>query len=174
MQFHDGLEVLGTDERPRDGGLWCGVFEDSVVERVELPSTLKRIEYSAFECCKSLKSIALPDGLEHIGMKCFKDSALEEIRLPALKTIEQLTFSCCMGLKSVQFSPGLERIGIKAFCGTKLESVRFPSSLRRICQGAFSECNNLRTVVLNEGLEALGADEYPPKSAGFQYYLGTF
>ena len=70
-KFGEGLEVLGTDEYLEDGKMYCGVFEESAVERVELPSTLKRIEYSAFEKCKNLKSIDLPDGLEHIGKCCF-------------------------------------------------------------------------------------------------------
>ena len=48
VKFREGLEVLGTDEYSDDGGMWCGVFEESSVEHVELPTTLKRIEYSAF------------------------------------------------------------------------------------------------------------------------------
>ena len=71
MELNEGLEVLGTDEYPDDGGTWCGVFEQSSLECVELPSTLKRIEYSAFEECKNLKSINLPEKLEHIEKRCF-------------------------------------------------------------------------------------------------------
>ena len=48
MKFNEGLEVLGTDEYPDDGGLWCGIFQESSIESVELPSTLKRMEYSVF------------------------------------------------------------------------------------------------------------------------------
>ena len=48
VKFSEGLEVLGTDEYDDDGGMWYGVFQESSIEHVELPSTLKRIEYSAF------------------------------------------------------------------------------------------------------------------------------
>ena len=71
MKFGEGLEILGTNEYPDNGNLWYGVFEESSIESVELPSTLKRIEYWAFENCKSLKSITLPDKLEYIGNRCF-------------------------------------------------------------------------------------------------------
>ena len=71
MKFNNGLEVIGTDEYLNDGGLCYGVFEESSVENIELPSTLKRIEYSVFEGCKSLRSIHLPDRLEFIGQRCF-------------------------------------------------------------------------------------------------------
>ena len=48
-----------------------GVFEESAIEHAELPSTLKRIEYGAFEKCRRLKSIRFPRGLEYIGKHCF-------------------------------------------------------------------------------------------------------
>ena len=48
MKFNEGLEVLGTNEYDDDGSMYLGVFQDSSVEHVELPSTLKRIEYCAF------------------------------------------------------------------------------------------------------------------------------
>ena len=55
------------DEYTNDGNWWCGVFENSALEDVFFPSTLKRIEYSVFEGCKSLRSINLPERLEFIG-----------------------------------------------------------------------------------------------------------
>ena len=46
--LNEGLETLGTDEYPNGDGGWCGVFEGSVLEQVDLPSTLRKIEYSTF------------------------------------------------------------------------------------------------------------------------------
>ena len=71
MVLNGGLEVLGTDEYTPDGRTWYGVFQESTLESVELPSTLKRIEYNAFQSCKRLKSIVLPDKLEYVGECCF-------------------------------------------------------------------------------------------------------
>lgn len=71
VRFGDGLVELGTDERPDDGEMYFGVFQESAVERVELPYTLRRIEYCAFKSCKSLKDIGLPASVEHIGELCF-------------------------------------------------------------------------------------------------------
>ena len=65
--LNEGLEVLGTDERIAIDMGYYGVFEKSAVEEVVLPSTLKRIEYSAFEDCGHLKDAVLPEGLEYIG-----------------------------------------------------------------------------------------------------------
>ena len=64
------MEVLGKDEY-LDGKELCGVFEGSAIEDIKLPTTLKRIEYSAFKNCKYLKRVRLPEKLEYIGRKCF-------------------------------------------------------------------------------------------------------
>ena len=69
--LNEGLEVLGTDEYRQDGKEYSGVFQESGLKRVKLPSTLKRIEYRAFTACESLKCIDLPESLEYIGERCF-------------------------------------------------------------------------------------------------------
>lgn len=43
VEFSDGLETLGTEEYQKSGGLLYGVFEESAVENVRLPQTLKNI-----------------------------------------------------------------------------------------------------------------------------------
>ena len=69
MILNEGLEVLGTDERKPDGEIYSGVFQESGLRHVRLPSTLKRIECDTFSDCKRLWSIRLPEELEHIGTK---------------------------------------------------------------------------------------------------------
>ena len=102
MKFGEGLEALGTDEYFNNGKMYLGVFEQSSVEHVELPSTLKRIEYSAFRECKNLKNIELPERLEYIGKCCFGESRLERVKFPAsLRTVAQAAFAECKSLKAV-------------------------------------------------------------------------
>ena len=109
--LNEGLEVLGTDEHSDDDFFdeLCGVFQRSAVERVELPSTLKRIEYRAFKKCADLKEIILPERLEYIGDYCFYDSGLEEITLPgALKEVGDGLFTRCELLRTVWLEGGCE------------------------------------------------------------------
>ena len=63
--------MLGTDEYFGDDEPMRGVFEESALENIKLPSMLRRIEYSAFKSCKNLKSIDLPEKIEYIGKECF-------------------------------------------------------------------------------------------------------
>ena len=52
-----------------------------------------------------------------------------------------------------------------------LRTVIFPKMVRKICQGSFYDVRPLRSVILNEGLEALGTDEYQPDG---DLYKGVF
>ena len=74
----------------------------------------------------------------------------------------------------MEFPEGLEKIGSGAFQGSRIEHVEFSASLRAIARGAFAKCKCLRTVKFSEGLEVLGADEYPPRTEKSPYYCGVF
>ena len=86
VTFNEGLEVLESY-----------ICENSGLERVSLPTTLKEIESSAFSNCKFLKHVSLPDFLEKIGYKCFAYSGIESIVIPKnIKVIEKSTFYQCV------------------------------------------------------------------------------
>ena len=85
-----------------------GVFQDSAVEKITLPSTLKTIHRGAFCGCRKLLKVELPEGLQLIGERAFAGSELSAIEFP--KTL-----------------PRVER---SAFEGTPLEARgRLPASL---------------------------------------------
>lgn len=56
VQLNEGFEVLGTDDYQDDKN-FDGVFDSSALERIALPSTLKKIKFGAFYNCENLKSI---------------------------------------------------------------------------------------------------------------------
>lgn len=91
--------MLGTDELKPDNELYLGAFEKSGLRDVVFPSTLKRIEYSAFAGCKNLKAVRFPEGLEYLGVSCFAGTEIDNIEFPpSLRTISQDSFSWCESL----------------------------------------------------------------------------
>lgn len=89
--------------------MWYGAFEESALESVELPPSLKRIEYRTFCNCRSLRNVALPGRLEFIGQLCFLGCALEKITLPsALKEVQQNVFSDCAWLRAIHVEEGCD------------------------------------------------------------------
>lgn len=154
--LNEGLEVLGVDERTLGSPYHRGVFSESGLKRVRLPSTLKRIEFSVFLRCVQLKTIHFPDSLEYIGTWCFGETGLERVEFPAsLRTICQGAFVYCRSLVTAKFSDGIETLSTNEypgrdkrydgiFSGSALEHVELPATLRRIEYSTFKNCRNLK------------------------------
>lgn len=132
--LNEGLEVLGTKEYLEDIDCEKGVFRCTALKSVELPSTLRRIEFGAFCSCESLKDVTFPDGLEYIGNSAFADSALGRLVLSnSLCTIEEKAFCGCRSLMAVMFWPRVPS-----------RSTKMPMLV--IKRGAFRYCKKLRTI----------------------------
>jgi hypothetical protein len=69
----------------------------AILETIDLPSSVNRIEDEAFKDCASLKRIVLPKTLKKIGGDAFKDCKLfESIVVPkSVKEIGKDAFSGC-------------------------------------------------------------------------------
>ena len=88
----------------------------SELERVDLPSTLKKIPYSMFYKCSKLKTIDLPSTLESISWDAFACSGLERIEFPeGLSVIGEQSFYDCSNLKEVIIPDTVHVVNRKAF-----------------------------------------------------------
>lgn len=83
VEFASGLEVLGTSLDYSEKCVCQGVFEESALQSVKLPRTLKVIESRAFKNCDNLMRIELPRRLECVKDQCFQGSELINIKFPA-------------------------------------------------------------------------------------------
>lgn len=97
------------------------------------------ISNSAFEDCKELKSVSLPNTLNFFGS--FKGcSKLQHIEVPEpVNSICDLCFKDCSSLKSISFGKNITSFGQDAFDGcTNLQSVHI-SDLSQWCKISFSK-----------------------------------
>jgi len=97
------------------------------IETIKLPSTLLRIGEMAFDGCKGLKEIIIPDKVE---------------------TILDGAFMGCKKLNKVVLSKSLHYVGISLFrdC-TLLEEVIIPASLEQLSQDMFYNCKKLKRCI---------------------------
>ena len=105
------------------------------ITSVSLPAGITHIGAAAFAGCSGLTSIDLPNGLESIGYAAFAQTGLTEISFPA----------------------SLTAIGGSAFGETQLTEVTIPGSVGMIENAVFEDCLSLETVVIGEGVTAIGA-----------------
>ena len=130
----------------------------------ESESKLKSIGSSAFNGCRNLISIDLPEGLleikENAFSSCYK---LENVILPStLETIEYGAFAYCGELTSVRFPEKLKFLGADSFIYCeKLVSVVLPGGSCDISTSAFTYSKNIEPTVTKNGLKYLGTTENP-------------
>ena len=84
--------------------------------------------------------------------------ALEYVKLPkSLEPLDDLAaginLSGCINLKEVVIPEGITHVG--DLSNTGLKSVTLPSTLKRICEYAFSNCRNLEEVIIPESITSL-------------------
>jgi len=99
-----------------------------------------RIAMSAFDYCKQLTSVELPQSLLSIGWWSFSD---------------------CIGLTSITIPSSVTSIGQGAFRGCiGLVSINIPKSVTKIENEAFKRCRQLKDVVIENSESKLGKDVF--------------
>lgn len=83
--------------------------------------------------CKD-QTLYIPENIDSIGANCFENTT---------------------GFNQVKFPTNLKYINDYAFYNTQITELDVPGSVEIIAKGAFSLCNKLKTVKLNEGVEEL-------------------
>ncbi len=154
----------------------------SMLETVELPSTLYSIGGHAFSACARLASITIPEGVEIIGTYAFENCKnLKTVKFPSTFGIRNKTFegaynpdnefqqalvysdyvgyifTNCTALTDVSIPEGVPSLTYGMFNGcAKLATVTLPSTLKTL-NGAFNGCTGLVNIDLPTGLTGAGS-----------------
>lgn len=123
----DGQPVISIGEK---------AFINTPISEVILPKSLKAILEGAFEGCKKIKHIDLPDSVEYLGPKCFCKSGIVEFNCPNfVRIIPSMCFYQCAELRKINLGNQVWKLG----------------------HSAFSECSNLQNISLPESLQVIEA-----------------
>lgn len=140
---YDNARYLGNKRDP------YLVLIDAVNEDItscQIHKNTKVIADWALSDCKNLKSIALPDGVTHIG-ECAFDycTDLTSIEIPeSVTSIGEFAFGDCKNLKSIVLPDGVTAIVERTFYRCEsLTSVTIPSSVTDVHYTAFEGCTSL-------------------------------
>lgn len=138
-----------------------GAFRDCwSIEEIDIPSSLTEIGQHTFQGCKRLYKVNLPNTIEHINDYAFENCAITQITLPSsLLTIDSHAFTNCP-ITSIIFPSKLKSIKDAAFHNTLLKTVRIPSSVIEIGFEAFSKCNNLKTLKIDDAAVKISGSFY--------------
>ncbi|KAL7719297.1 hypothetical protein QTN25_003663 [Entamoeba marina] len=103
-----------------------GLFYNSDISFVKLPTSLQSIGKCCFANCTSLSSIEIPSRVTSIEEYCFKNCCyLQSINLPStITTLSESLFNDCLSLSAITIH----------------------STLTQIADDCFKNCNKLKTV----------------------------
>ena len=138
------IKYTGTDKKVvvPEGivGIGDDCFEDSKIESIVFPNTLKVIGPRSFINCYELTEVNIPDSVTLICSKAFMNcEKLRQIKLS--NNIQSIPWKCffgCYSLKNIVIPEGVTTIGQDAFCGCdKMRYCVLPKSLTYIGEAAF-------------------------------------
>ena len=137
-----------------------GAFEGCKnLTTIVVPDTVTIIGNSAFKNCENLTSFTVPTGVTEIEMYAFQNCyALESISIPRnVAKIGNSAFAECSSLASVTLPNNITVIYDDSFKNcTSLTSINIPSNVTYFGRNAFMGCINLTNVTLANGLTNLG------------------
>lgn len=142
----------------------------------DIPSSVRTIGRSAFEECKKIENIILPEKLEAIGRNAFAVcDGLTTIKIPDnVENLDSLIFTGCKSLKDVILPGGVRRyIGGLFGQNSGVRSVKIGEGTREI-DGMFSDLEHLTTAYLPASLSYIGADTFANcNNLSTVYFAGT-
>ena len=126
----------------KNSNIWSGEYRDTVIipETVtynDITYTVVRVGYAAFNTCKYLKAVHIPN---------------------TVTSIDEMGLASCPELTSVNIPEGVTRIGKSAFAGLpKLEGdMVLPSTLTTIGESAFNNCSGFTHVNIPASVTSIG------------------
>ena len=172
ITLNEGLIAIGES----------AFYNSSNLVEVILPSSLKEIGYGAFQAT-GITNINLPKGLETINGRAFGSTKLENIIIPNnVKKLGGYAFEYCdnlssltlptsiteipegfamySGLTSINIPSNITKINLYAFYSTKIKNLVIPGNVKVIVGEAFISCQELESVVLEEGVEEVWYNFY--------------
>lgn len=128
------------------------------VKEIVLPDTLTEIGAEAFRNCFSLTALTIPDSVESIGHSAFVNCIeLSSVNVPyGVKKIESYTFFGCDALEKIVIPESVTEIGSYAFSGCKFPEFNIPSKVTVIGQFAFSGCAELVNITVPNSVTEIG------------------
>lgn len=141
IKLHDNLEIIGIAS-----------FQETKIEKLDIPDSIKEIHALAFSRMPNLKSINLPKcKIDTHGL--FWNSSIEHVEIPeGVTTLKSYMFSKTLDLDSVILPDTIINIEKYAFDESAIRTIDIPEGTKEIQTNAFESCYNLKTVSLPSSL----------------------
>ena len=121
---------------------------------VKMPNSVKQIN-AAFNGCKNLTSVVLPEKLISLDGTFETCSKLENVEFKSCQNIKYRAFRDCSSLRSITLPSNLTNLDEDCFYLSGLDSVIIPNNVEEIGGSAFGWCSNLKYVSFPPSLKKI-------------------
>ena len=157
---------------------WRGAFEDcKSLTEITIPDSVTRIGSRAFYGCTSLTEITMPDRVTEIEKGAFFDcTSLAEITIPdSVTRIGDDAFYGCTSLTSITIPDSVTSIGKYAFSGcTSLTAITIPDSVTSISYAVFKDCTSLTEITIPNSVTKIDGGKFYSYDSHEYEYGGAF
>ena len=167
--YSQGLEYTLSDDGTYYTVTGIGTCTDT---ELVIPSTynglpVKEIGYAAFEYCRHLTSINIPNSITEIrGYAFFSCEGLTSITIPdSVTNLGERVFAYCRSLTSITIPESVTSIPpwMLYYCDS-LASINIHKNITSIGNRAFGYCYGLTSIVIHKGVTSI--DSYAFKASG--------
>ena len=140
-------------------GIGICTVNDIIIPSVYNGLPVRSIGTSAFQGCKNLTSVSIPDSVTSIEPSAFGGcTGLTSITIPdSVISIGNEAFGGCYNLTSLTIGNNVTSIGSYAFINcSSLTNVLIPDSVISICSYVFGYCTSLTNVTIGDSLLSIG------------------
>ena len=143
------------------------------ITEITIPSSVKEIEYSAFEKCTKLNKVDLGN-ITTLSFQVFKGcTSLTQITIP--KTLKNGSVSPCLdnpNITKITLEEGLTIVPKNLCANTGITEITIPSSIKEIEYSAFDNCTKLNKVTILDNVEKMGFYNIDDKDSIFKNHNG--
>ena len=127
------------------------VFCSRDIEKVYIPSFIRRIGCYSFSKCVKLSTvnISFEANIKEISTESFSNTKIVKFTLPSsVEVICAKSFAWCDNLRTIEIdeNSALQKIDEYAFAYSTLERISIPKNVSKCGRGAFSSCTSLQSL----------------------------
>ena len=168
IKFEDGTREVFSESKVKNVTIGCsmceGMFDEcNYLENVTFTedNNISEIPKLAFDLTVGLKKIEIPSSVKKIGDSAFECSALSEVILnEGLETIGDSAFQVWGLLKTISLPSTVRTLGDKCFSSGRLTEVKLNEGLKYIGKQAFYDNHDLTSVYIPKSVTYIGEQAF--------------